>query len=380
MGYCMRLYGKKFVKNIVGKQVRSSVESRDCIIWEVLPESRTCRVRIQGSNKDIFVEFPRNERMVPKWVRTGNSVTIGHRSGVRGHMSITGQGTSIPTVISGEPLPDPGIAPNGVTSGMIITATDPESMSVNIGDGTYRINNIDYNFGVSNSPMYYDVPPVVMYDSDLVVAYDALVAALTTPPSIRNFRYDAFVIGDDGIVDYLQGAVSSNPVKPTIPVGHILIDKYIFIIGGHSVITNADIGGVWTATELSSISINIEGDGMDYDMPYDDNDTPDELDDPYYAYADIVMTAYDQYNNSLPGTYTFKLDKVSGSGDLWSDNSGYADNVQQYTTSSNYTFKCRRDQEWDNGIMIFSANVTVQDANSSDRKFELIGIINYLLY
>lgn len=372
----MKLYGKKFVKNIMDKKIRSHVESRDCIIWEVLAESRQCRVRIQGSNKDIFVEFPRNERMVPKWVRVGNSVTIGHRAGVRGHMAITGQGTSVPTVVSGEPLPDSGIAPNGVTSGMLITETDPLSMSVNIGGGTYRINDVDYEFMINNSPMYYNDPPIVMYNDPSKIAYDNIKITLTATPSVRNFRYDAFVIGEDGVVDYLQGVVSSNPVKPDIPSGHILIDQYIFVIGGHSVITNADIGGVWTATEVSAISINIEGSGMDYDMPLDTVGDPD----PQYAYADIVMTVYDQYDNSLSGNYTLKLDIVYGDGDLWSSDSGYATSVQQYNTDADYTFQCRREQAIDHGMMIFSAHVTVPDSNGYDRKFELIGIINYVTY
>jgi hypothetical protein len=69
------------------------------------------------------------------------------------------------------------------------------------------------------------------------------------------FRYDAFVIGTDGVVDYLKGVewqfapdpytVQSGPDKPAIAADHVLIRNYILVYSGTTSITQANIGKEW---------------------------------------------------------------------------------------------------------------------------------------
>jgi hypothetical protein len=67
------------------------------------------------------------------------------------------------------------------------------------------------------------------------------------------FRYDAFVIGTDGVIDYLKGdewmweAGGAGPTKPSVPANHVLIRNYVLLWSGTTSITQANIGKEWEA-------------------------------------------------------------------------------------------------------------------------------------
>lgn len=375
----MRFYGGKFAKEAMDKSSRSFIESRDALIWEVQESDKTCKVRIQGSNQDVIVKFPQNQATIPAWLRKGNSVRIAHRSGVRGYLYIIGQGTTIPSPISGDPFPDPGPLPDAILTGCQITETDPPIMGVLISSGTFRINEVEYNLSVAdNWIMYDDTPPVLMYDDTPVIMYDGSITKyIDTAPSTTYFRYDAFVVGEDAIIDYIIGSVSQTPAKPSIPTDHLLVDDYVLVIGGITEIENKHIGMQWSTPAASSIDIDIEGEGIAYELPWDDDGTPGVPgDDPQYAECDIVFSVADQFGNPFSGSYVMKLTKNAGTGDLWSSDTGYDDSlVTQTFTGNSYTFKYRREQLVDSDVEVFTASVKI-----GSRTFELVGIINLGAY
>jgi len=310
-------------------------------------------------------------KQAPSWLRKGNAVQILHRSGIRGSIYIVGQGTTSPTPLSGDAFPDPGGLPDVMLSGGKIYATDPNSLGVIITAGTYRINDVVYNLTSEVNSLLYGQVPEIFYGQAVEIFYgDDMIFYLDVAPSVGYYRYDAFCVGEDGVIDYLKGTESVDPVKPTIPSDHILIDTYILVIGGVSAITDAHIGMLWTEPVASSITLDIEGEGISYSLPYDNAGTPgDTGDDPQYAEADIVISVLDQYGNTKTGAFPTVLTKNVGDGDLWSEDSSYDTEVTQ-TISNTYTFKYRREQLLDNAMVVFSVSV-----KSGTNIFELVGII-----
>ena len=370
----MKFNSKRFSKQFVDKRAKAFTEFREGIIWEVLEESKICHVRIQGTNTNVVARFPQNLSKIPKWLRKGNSVQIAHRSGVRGYIKIMGQGATIPTAMADFDLPEPGALLDAVLTGCKITAADPVQMAVSISSGTFRLNDVEYGLSVTDNPMFYDDPPTMLYDDSSipVMYYDgAMTKYLNTTPSTGYFRYDAFVVGEDSRIDYIVGATSTVPVKPDIPIDHLLIDDYILVIGGVGVIHDIKIGMQWSTPVISSITIDIAGAGIDYTLPYNNHGTPgDTADDPQYVEANIVFRVLNQFMQPMSGSYTLKIDKMVGDGDLWSSNSGYNDtSVSQYINGSSYTFKYRREQLVDNEMVVFTAHVT------SSIKYALVGMI-----
>lgn len=370
----MRFNSRKFVKSAIKKQAKGFVESRDAIVWSVDEPNRICNVRIQGSNKNIVAKFPQNIKQVPSWLCKGNSVQVAHRGGIRGYAYIVGQGTTIPTPMSGQHLPDEDDLEDVVLTGGQTQPTDTASMGVIISSGTYRINNVEYNLSIENNHLLYGQDHELFYDQYPELLYNGdILKYLASTPTAGQFRYDAFCVGVDGVIDYLQGTAGSIPVKPTIPPEHVLIDDYILVIGGVSAIESKYIGMQWTPPAASEIMIDIEGNGISYDLPYDNAGTPGVPgDDPQYVEADIIFSIKDQYGNALSGAYNLTLTMVLGSGDLWSGDSGYSDAiVSQAVSNSTYTFKYRREQAVDNGTAVFTASLVTETDN-----FKLVGVIN----
>ena len=370
----MRFYGKKFIGHAMVRSVKAFTEKRDAVVWSVNKSARECSVRYQGSNINIIAKFPQNMKQIPSWLRAGNSVQISHRSGIRGYVYIIGQGTTIPTPVAGEPFPDPDPLPDAILTGCQITETDTITMGVLISSGTYRINDVEYTLSISDNWLLYDQIPIIYYDQEPIIYYDGVITKyIDAAPSVGNFRYDAFVVGENEIIDYIKGIESTTPIKPSIPTDHLLIDDYILVIGGITAIENKYIGMQWGEPSVSSIDINIEGEGISYDMPYDDAGTPGVPgDDPQYTYADIVFTVLNQYNQPISGSYTLNITSIAGTGDFWSDDTGYNDSaVSQVISGSSYTFKYRREQLVDSDSVVFSATIKIGTST-----FELIGIIN----
>lgn len=330
----MRLYGKKNVRRLVDKRTKRKQEIRDAIIWEI--DGEICRVKIQGSNTMVVAHFPRNQKKVPLWLRVGNAVKVVHKDGIRGYIEVIGQGRCIPTPISGGSFPGVGDLSDGIMSGLVVIATDPVSPSVQISDGTHRINEVIYSVGdVAGGYIIMDDPaPMVMGVLPYVMA-GQIFYELNAGPASGYFRYDILVIGIDGDIDLIEGAaVTLDPVMPDVPANHVLI-AFILRVGGESTITMGRINQVYTTPYPIELTMPA-GLSLAWSAI---------INNPEINFTVSIKDQYGALVSSADG-WIMKLTKLIGTGEVWSADSGYnSSEVQQDLVSvSSYTFKYRRDQ------------------------------------
>ena len=145
----MKLYGKPILRKGAEKQVRKGMETRDAIIWNVLPAQRLCRVRIQGSSEDIVAWYPENWEQTPSWVKKKNCVKITHTGGARGRIEIVSHGGLIPTPVAGEDAePADDTADDAViTKCNVIPCPNDLRMAVLVKTGTFRISGSALTLG-----------------------------------------------------------------------------------------------------------------------------------------------------------------------------------------------------------------------------------------
>ncbi len=330
----MRTYRRNFIKKALNDSTKRSKESRDGVIWYVDSDS-SCRVKIQGTDNLVTAHFPRNQKARPSWMRPGNAVRIIHRGGTRGYIEVAGQGRAIPQPSLGNALPNPGITGDGIIEGMLTTATEPPGNSVTITNGSYRINGIIYYFTGTGLGYVLMKDPATMTMGDYPVTKMGISLYYLDPaPAVGYFRYDILVIGNDQMIDYIKGGeVTSNPVMPDVPTNHILICS-ILRIGADTVVENSRIGMKWTTPKVTQVELV-----YDPDFYWDFGDDTPEM--------DIQIKIKDQYGHSISTVvYTrISLQKLFGTGKVWSESTGYHDTyVQQIITGSSYTFKYERNQ------------------------------------
>lgn len=263
----MRFNSKYFVKRSIRRHMNKGVEGRDGILWEIDEEERLCRVRIQGSGENVVCTYPKNYRMIPSWMKVGNAVHVSHRAGVRGYCEIKGEGRAIPSPVSGgEAYPDTGNSPDMILSGMDVTLDN--GMIATISSGTYRIGGEIYFFAAGDA-FVIDTDAEVFgpMDSGFSLPMDSSSTSVTLDPapSVGSFRYDAFVIGTDGELDYLVGLeAAANPVKPTVPGNHILVGDYILVVGGVTGIIASDMGRDWSEPYVSYLDVAYDNQSLLY--------------------------------------------------------------------------------------------------------------------
>lgn len=334
----MRLYGQRFAKRYVDRRVAGSNETRDAILWDVDTVNNLARCKIQGSNELVIAHFPRNCKTTPYWLKPGNAVRLVHRTGVRGYVELVGEGRAIPTPVEGEATPAAGSVPDGVISGCQLDETTPESMAVIFTAGTFRVNSVVYNTNPAVGGYVIMSDPAPMLMDKIWTTMDAtgtLTIELDTAPSAGQFRYDLICVGTDGVIHYIAGTASATPVKPDLPADHVIVEDYIFVKGGATEIYDHDIGVDWTAPYPSTLYIVLG----DAEFAWDAGDD--------YPETTIAVTVKDQYGNTIsasPDQYLLVLEKLYGTGEIYSAESGWdADEVSQHCYS-NYTFKYKRDQ------------------------------------
>lgn len=333
----MRSYRRKFMKNALNDATNLKVETRDAILWYIDSDSM-CRVKIQGSDNLVTCHYPRNQKDKPYWLRVGNAVRITHRSGVRGYVEVVGEGRAIPQPILGGAMPPSGTTADGIITGMVVSETSPPSNSVVIADGTYRINEIIYNYTGQGSGYIImdDPPPMVMGDAPVSEMGVPTFPLADAPPDDGYFRYDAVVIGSNRVVDYITGvAVTSDPSYPEIPADHILL-SYILRVGGDEDIPNERIGIEWTVPKASYATMS-----MPDIFPWDNFDDTPEI--------SMTVNIFDQYGSAFrtPSTgWVIDVMKVGGEGNMYSTYSGYNETtVEQPLINGTYaTFKYERNQ------------------------------------
>ena len=258
----MRLYGKKFVRKYVDRRVNQRKETSDGILWSVDHVAKVARVRIQGSNEDIVAHYPRNWKAIPYWLKPRNAVRIIWREGNRGYIEISGEGRAIPTPVTGPAFPE--ITPPGdhwLYGGKLLP-TSPESLNLSATAGAYVIDGETYFFNpslVGGDIIYMDDPPPMYMgeNSPFIMGGEGLYSVtIDTAPPCYRYRYDAFVVGTDGEVDYLKGLeASDNPAKPVIPGGHILLDDYILVKPNVTRILAANIGEEWAPAQIATVEV-----------------------------------------------------------------------------------------------------------------------------
>lgn len=336
----MKLYGKKFARRAIDQRADRKTETRDAVLWQTDDGNNQCTVKIQGSNALVIAHFPRNQKEKPYWLKPGNAVRILHRSGVRGYVEVIGEGRAIPTPVEGPVIPVTPDLPDMILTGMVMSATKPETMAIIISAGTYRIDGKVYVYtgGLTGSAMLMNDPaPMTMGIGTNYMGTILHTEELDPAPAAGMYRYDAFCIGSDGVVDYLKGtAAATYPVKPTIPTKHLLIGKYILVKGGATAIYSYDIGATWAYQSPTTLEVLQQ---YPSGFPWSGStDTPEE---------NITVTVKDQYGQTLSTSangYTLQLQKMIGQGKLWSSDTGYHDSLVQNTCSASYTFKYQRNQ------------------------------------
>lgn len=354
----MRLYGRRFARSAIEKKTRAVQETRDAILWDVQAENKTCRVKIQGSDEFIVAHYPRNWKSIPYWLKRGNAVRILHRGGNRGFVEVIGEGRAIPTPVSGSTFPDEETLPDAIVSGCTLQAIDPASMNLITIGGTYRIDGQIYVFSPDSADYVLMQDPAIMTMGDNIVMGSAgWNVTLDAAPSVGSFRYDAFCGGADRVIDYIKGSASSTPEKPLITADHVLIGKYILVVGGATVIESKDIGRLWSIPYAATLEIDIESSGASYDMPYVPGSPA-----PATVTASIAISIKDQFGNAYSESCSAVITKNTGGGTL---------DPSSVTFSSSTTATWERDQTSDNIPMVFTVEGTIDS-----KTLTAIGIIN----
>ncbi len=242
----MKLYGKRFFRNELDARISDRKESRDAICWDVDPANRYCRVRVAGSTALVRAWYPVNFFTTPNWLKPGVAVRVAHVGGNKSRIEVVGPGLVLPAPT----LPTIATGPDSVLSGMYLT---PAGMSLQISAGTFRVSGVTYTFAPTGTAM--DAPNWHMGDGgDMSGSY--YMAGIDSIAAGSFFRYDAFVIGADGVIDYLKGTTyewtgitgdTTGPVKPDVPAGHALIRDYVLVHSGMTAIEAHDVGAKWTA-------------------------------------------------------------------------------------------------------------------------------------
>jgi hypothetical protein len=307
----MRAYGKRFAQRFARKQARNQIETRDAVLWSVDTNGEYCYVKIQGSDELIKAHFPRNVTNKPSWLKLGNAVRVIHRSGSRGYVEVTGPGRAVPTAVEGSSnTPDLGTPTDMVISGMTLYASEPARMGVYIDSGVYRIDGTQYYY-LANSELLTmtATDPLVM---GALIGGEAMIMgagtefhAIDTAPSLGYFRYDAFCIGVDGVIDYVKGATGSQwqePTKPSMPAEHIQVGPYILIWGEDTVITDDRINAVFRERVTARIIIWCD---TDYNVGWEST-------------KQLKVEILDQYGARYSKTRTIKFELHTGTGGIGS--------------------------------------------------------------
>ena len=276
----MRLYSKRIIRKRVDRRVEAKRETRDAIVWDVLPSDndRKCRVKIQGSNQLIVAHYPFNWGTQPEFVKPGNSVKINHQGGARGKIEVVGHGQLVPTAVSGGDSPDPDTEQDGILSGLTVhEMPDPDDMRVWVKVGTYRIDGVLYTL----DPMTMEELTDAGFGDALLLGTVGAVVAIDTAPSIGWFRQDLISVGIDGVVDSNAGTnATTNPAPDAVDASHLELAT-VLVYGTMTVITNQWIDAKWTAPFLAYVRASVDDDELDWQSE---------------SSAIITVTAYDQYS------------------------------------------------------------------------------------
>ena len=288
----MKLFGGKFIKTGVARQIYGAKESRDAIVISINTSTRSTIVRIQGTDEDIYAPWPEGIFQAPPWLRVGSCVRVHHPKGNATKIQMEGPGSMIPTPVgAGSVLPTQPATANVVIVGGAVTVDT--GMDLDIASGAYRISNASYSLTAGS-------------------------VTLSAAPSSPNFRIDMLSVGVDDVIDVTAGTPHATaPVAPTLAADHALI-KYIMVPYGTTQLDQALHVGKTAAPALFALEFAMS----DVEMLWADTTST----------GTISLT--DQYEKPIPGNYGFTVEVSRGNGSIEHDSDGSSTTSISWTETS----------------------------------------------
>lgn len=324
----MRTNSNRFVRKTVDRKIKAKKETKDCIIWEVLPLQKLARVRIQGSSKDIYASYPISWEETPPWLKKGNIAKINFTGGLRGRIELVGTGHLRPTPYDGSAAKPPdGISNDDVLTGGLANPIplNPQ-MAVYIRTGTYRINGITYVLG----------PMTMQADSDMLLGSgipmgSASAVVTIDPVATGYYRYDLICVGTDRVVDVIKGipaASGTAPVLPTLPADHVQLGR-VFVYPGMTAVTANELNSYYTPPVVTNLVLTVNN----YNYTRTATGQPHIL--------EIYCETKDQYGNNIriTGPLTLSFEFASGQGSIYTDEEATEDKwtkIYTHLTPNNY--------------------------------------------
>lgn len=212
----MKTYGRRLIRRSAEKSIAKTKENRYAIVRSVDKLTRSAIVRVQGSDVDIYIDWPEGKYQQPPWLRVGNAVVVQHPEGSQTKMVMIGEGASIPTPVgAGSVLPTQPVTENKVISGCGVVVGS--GMNLDVYGGEYRIGNIIYELNPTS-------------------------VELSAAPSSPDFRIDMLYVGTDGILHLTTGTPHATaPEPPDLVSEHVAI-KYIMVPYGTTQIDQVFVG------------------------------------------------------------------------------------------------------------------------------------------
>jgi hypothetical protein len=287
-------YGKRFLRQKTQRETAKRIETRDAILWDIFPDDKYCRVKIQGSNTLIKAQYPENWQQTPTYLKPGNAVRIQHVGGNRNRVVIVGNGATIPTPTGASMFPTASAGPDAVLAGCKVKATDA-GMYVYIETGTYRIDGTTYTLSAMTAAESNIATAAMGVPIDATHCVKAIDAASST-----LYRFDLLAVGTDGTVDLIKGTSAATPVMPDTPTDHVALG-WVFIPPDTTDITDALINRPFAEPVASTLDVTVADD----DLAWAETSTT------------ITVAVLDQYERAITGTNWGILGEfVDGNGTL----------------------------------------------------------------
>lgn len=349
-------FNKRLIRSRAQREAKSRAETRDAVLWEVLPDQRVCWVKVQGSDTKILATYPENWGKTPDWLKPGNSVKILHTTGNRNRVELIGNGSLLPTPLAGAGATGSPVIGDGVDTvieGCTVSANfDTPGMNVLVSAGTYRI-----------AGDYYALGSLTMLETNTIdmtsgIPMDGTFAASIAIPAADStrFRFDAIVVGVDGVLDLVSGPYSeTNPQMPDVPAGHLMVG-WVLVLPGSTAITQYMINVPFVAPFVSQIQAT----------PIETRLT--------WAQSSVTFDVHvqDQYGRDLIGTnWGLTATIIGGTGTM---GSGTTATSYTGTSDAETSFTYRRLSDYTNPLVIEFCPVFIEITLIQDP-----GIINMVL-
>jgi hypothetical protein len=296
-------YGKRFLRQKTRRETAKRIETRDAILWDVFPDDKYCRVKIQGSNTLIKAQYPENWQQTPTYLKPGNAVRIQHIGGNRNRIEIIGNGGTIPTPTGASMFPAAEAGQDAVLSGCTVNSLEDPDMYVWIETGTCRIVGVTYSLEAMTASESNPATAAMAVPIDITAAVIAVDAAHSS-----LFRMDAFVVGTDGVVDYVKGTAAEAPSLPDTPGGHIQLG-WVLVPPGATTIPGSMVNAAYVEPFVSQVVAEVSVETLSYE----------EIEEVivWDTEATVTVSVRDQYGNLMTGTnWGILAEFESGDGEL----------------------------------------------------------------